>query len=318
MILSINLFYAMKKIFLIPVAAVFLASCITEDFTACPAEVRFVGDIAGITAETRVQGANGESWTQGDHTGIYMIRANPGTLDATNVLAANMPYNASTSSTNSPLVPVASAIFLPDDDTEVRFVAYYPYDRTRAADDYRHEVELFNHSNQSVIDLMLAFTDRSYKKSTATTVPLRFRHTLVKLVFTVSYGEGTTAPADNAITIAISNQYPVASLNLRTGSSAGIGSRTVLTSGGTTARVEAIVVPEFSTRGTEFIVTNAVGDRFAASLPQLDMGWTGGFRYTYNIVLRGDRVAITGNIDPWVDAPNSTNGNVDMIYGSKI
>jgi hypothetical protein len=318
MILSINLFYAMKKIFLIPVAAVFLASCIKEDFTACPAEVRFVGDITEITAETRVQGANGESWTQGDHTGIYMIRANPGTIDAANVLAANMPYNASTTSSNSPLVPVASAIFLPDDDTEVRFVAYFPYDRARAADDYRYEIELFNQSNQSVIDLLWAFTDQSYKKSTATTIPLRFRHTLVKLVFTVAYGEGTTAPADNAITIAISNQYPVASLNLRTGYSTGMGSLTELTSTGTTARVEAIVVPEFSTRGTVFTVTNAVGDKFEVAAPQLDMGWTGGSRYTYNIVLRGDRVAITGNIDPWVDSPNSTNGNVDVIYGSKI
>jgi hypothetical protein len=313
----------MKKILLFSIATVVaLPSCVKNDDSAdCPVEIRFAGNMT--PAHTRVGGANGELWTQGDHIGIYMIKANPGTLDDThpeNVISANAPYDASASTATAPLLPVATPLFYPADDSEVKFVAYHPYDRTRVTSDYRLEVDLLNNQgNPSAIDLLYAFTaGSSYKKSTATEVPLLFEHKLVKLVFTFTYAPGVTAPADNAITAVISGQQPRASLSLRYGNATGVGSQVDITATGTTTRVEAIVAPNPSTEGIVFTFTNAAGSRYTAAAPLLTTGWTGGFRYTYNIVLRDDATRITGSIAPWIDDNNSDNGNVSSIDAGKV
>jgi hypothetical protein len=312
----------MKKIALFSIAAIALTSCLLDDerLADCPLEVRFAGYMNAI--QTRVGGANGELWTQGDHVGIYMIKAVPGELDEShpeNVITGNAPYDASASTATAPLVAVATPLFFPNDDSEVKFLAYHPYDRTRVTNNYQVEVDLQNNQgNPAAIDLLWAFTSgASYKKSTATQVPLQFEHKLVKLVFTFSYPQGVAPPADNTMRVTISGQYPRATLLLRYGNAVGTGASVDITATGTTARVEAIVAPNTTTEGINFAFTNSAGSRYTVAAPLLTTGWTGGYRYTYNIVLRDDATRIVGSITPWIDENNSDNGNVGSIDAGK-
>jgi hypothetical protein len=312
----------MKKVLMFSLAAsAVLTSCVKDDGPAgCPAQIRFTGDLTPIH-NTRVGGINGEVWTQGDHLGIYMIRASPGTLDETrpdNVIRGNVPYDASASATSVSLNPVGTPLSYPVDDSEVRFIAYHPYDRTRITNDYRLEILLTDQSNPSAIDVLYSSVTGPYKRSSASEVPLLFEHALVKLVFTFSYAAGITPPANNAMTVAVSDQYPRASLNLKTGSAIGFGASTTITTSGTTARVEAIVAPNPTTEGIVFTVTNASGNRYSCAAPLLTTGWTGGYRYTYNIVLRDDTARIAGTIGPWIDEPNSDDGDITSIDGGRI
>ncbi|MDR1172707.1 MAG: fimbrillin family protein, partial [Bacteroidales bacterium] len=87
-------------------------------------EVRFSANTAEIRTRVTETG-----WTAGDPVGIYMIRADPGTLAPENIVedADNRQYKADGGAGSVSFTPVgaADAIYYPMSGN-VEFIAYYP------------------------------------------------------------------------------------------------------------------------------------------------------------------------------------------------
>lgn len=282
------------------IAIMALTSCIKEeeDNNGYRAEVKFTGNLDRVL--TRVSGADGTKWDADDPVGIYMIKASPGTLSEGNVLADNKLYKASvgTATTFSP--DDSTPLYYPLDGGSVKFVAYHPYSAS-VNSDYTLPVSVSNQSDLSAIDVLYAPVTAAYDRTTSAPVQLQFAHKLSKLVFTISNGTGVTEPVTNGITVSISKQQTVGTLNLTDGTvTASDGTlKTITTTGGTT--VEAIVLPTTSLSGVEFTFVNNAGQSFTVPVPE--GGWSGGSKYTYTVTLKGtDKEAdISGSISPWND-----------------
>ena len=295
----------MKKLLLFALTgALFLgaaamASCSKERGIGIgnPDEVNFTGNLAQI--KTRVGGTNGTEWSADDPVGVYMLKADPGTLSEGNVLAANKLYKTSAGSEATFTPDGGTPLYYPADGTGVKFIAYHPYS-TEIGADYKLPIDVASQSNLSAIDVLYAPITASYGKSTSAAVPLAFDHKLTKLVFNISNGEGVAEPVANGITVVISNQQTAGTLDLKTGTVEGTGAAGTITAVGA-ASIEAIVLPNTDLTDVGFTFTNNADQSFTVSTP--GDAWQGGYRYTYTVTLKGvDKESdISGEIDPWDD-----------------
>ena len=265
-------------------------------------EVKFTGNVEQI--QTRVSGADGTLWDANDPVGIYMIKADPGTLAAANALSSNRPYAASAGASATFTAVGNSPIYYPDDGSAVKFVAYHPWTIAVTAD-YKVPINVSDQSNLSAIDALYAsVTASSYSKSTSAPVALQFEHALTKLIFNIANGTGITEPVANGITVEIAGQQVAGTLDLTDGTVAATGAPTTISAEGTGV-VEMIVLPA-TTADISIVFANNAGQRFDITIPGSTV-WQGGYRYTYNVTLElggingGTATTHTGEITPWND-----------------
>ena len=293
----------MRKIICIVLLGIIaLVSCKKEEGGNKTGEVKFTGGLLQI----RVGGIDGTIWNAGDPVGIYMIKADPGTLATANVLVDNKEYLASAGTSAAFIAADDAPMIYPLDGSNVKFVAYHPYS-SAITSSYFLPIDLSNQSNQSAVDVLYApITTESYNSLSTGTAHLSFSHKLSKLVFNITNGGTVIEPVANGVTVTISGKQTVGTLNLTNGtvtSSGTINSITTQSVGtGTIVTAEAIVFPG-STSGVEVMFSNNSGRVFTTTVPNAT--WEEGNRYAYTVTLGGDGVDIIGTITPWDNSGNN-------------
>ncbi len=305
-----------KRILLSLSAALLLASCSKEQpvVVAGQTEVKFTGNLTEIV--TRVGGETGADWHANDPVGIYMFKADPGTLSDGNIVAANKHHKATAGPSASFAPGDGTHLIYPTDGSGVKFVAYHPHSTSVSAD-YKVSFSVATQTNLSAIDVLHAPVTAAFSKSSTTAVPLQFAHKLTKLIFNVSNGTGVTEPVENGISVEISGQQTAGTLDLATGGIASTGEEGVLTVNGA-AKIEAIVMPKDPLSEVTATFTNDAGQSFTVEIPTAK--WEGGKQYTYTVTLKAadKRSEISGEIDPWGDGGTTAiTGNEELETGAE-
>jgi formylglycine-generating enzyme required for sulfatase activity len=293
----------MNALKFIPVmAAIAMTSCNSGDDDATDGgrvEVKFSANTAEI--RTRV---TDNSWTANDPVGIYMIGA-AGALAPGNIVEGvdNRQYEAAAGTGAVAFTPVGEAIYYPMSGN-VEFIAYYPY--RSPLTDFKLPVDVANQGDQSAIDVLYApKTNGAYNKSAAVPVDLRFRHSLVKLKFSIATDASVIEPL-SGLTVNITGQQTAATLDLTggtvtpSGGSAAITAKTV-TSG---AAYEAIVLPNENVNSMTFTFTTSGtgGGTYEVAVPApaaTGNRWEPGYQYAYTVTLKRNEAEITGTVSDW-------------------
>jgi hypothetical protein len=265
-----------------------------------PKAVQFTSAIGNMAQQTRT---NGDAWVQDDAIGVFMVDKG-----GTNVLegAINKLYKASAS--NNTLTPAESnTIYYPTDDTDVDFIAYYPY-KGSINSLGTYSVDVATQANPANIDLLYAKTTGGYKKSSQSNVSLAFKHQLTKLILNV------IAPTDpssslSEMTVVINGLNTKANFNLATGALETSNTPATITPLTIMAgKYEAIILPET-------IAANQVTVEFTinpSTTPEIFV-WkvdAGTFApetvYTYNVSLVRTGVSVSGTINQWTGGENGS------------
>jgi hypothetical protein len=175
--------------------ALLLTSCTMEIDKAKRGSSPGVSFIAGIEGaqdyKTRTTGG-GDVWVKGDAVGIYMLSRKEDIGKYCYPEMANKLYRVDNVDTGElrPDTSTNPVIAFPDANTEVCFVAYYPYSSTganvNAYGDYK--VSLTDQSNPAKIDVLRA-TANGVKKGPVT---FKFLHSLSKITINIKLAAGVT------------------------------------------------------------------------------------------------------------------------------
>jgi hypothetical protein len=153
------------------------------------------------------------TWDPDDRVGIYMLEHN-----TTNVYDANVPYKIAYENTNDWLVPTDGELIMYPNNSDVNFVAYYPYNSKKVEID-RYPVDVVPQETEEqskAIDLMIhnGF-GTPYGLYDGIAVPLEFTHKLSKLTITATPKEGSGINLAQA-SLTISGMPRTANYNLNT------------------------------------------------------------------------------------------------------
>jgi hypothetical protein len=305
---------ALKLISAAVAAAAVMASCSNDEPVTGDGqvEVRFSASTAEIHTRVTEPG-----WTAA--VGIYMIGESGG-LVAGNIGADNRPYSAFTNGNSTEFRPVDNPIYY-SMSGNVKFIAYYPYQSPLT--DFKLPVSVVEQDDQSVIDVLYAPAGDSYNKNSGQ-VPLAFTHSLVKLAFTVTCGNGVTESLVD-LTVKITGQQTAAELNLTDGTVDATGdpmdiTAKRMTESATEATAEAMALPNSSVSNMTFTFTTSAGEAYEAAVPvpaASNNRWEPGMKYSYNVILKRDEVIVTGSTDNWTlsSAHNVTGISPVVIEG---
>jgi len=278
----------MKKLLIIALAStVLLASCNkTPEEVLGALEIQFAGQVlqaavAGV--EPMVQNLE---WATDDRIGIYMIKADPGTLATEYILVENRQLAAIGGATTSFFAIEGGPMLFPTNpDESIRFIAYRPFSENITSD-FRLPIDLSDQSDLSKLQVLYVPITNSFNRTRSGAIPLEFRPQLTKLVLNITNGPGVNIPVENGLEIRISGQPTQGYLSLIDGtvSSSNIPSEVVIfsTGEGTTVTAEAMVFPG-STAGIQFTIINEIGQEFVVNLPS--QTWQNSTLYTYSISL---------------------------------
>ncbi len=136
--------------------------------------IEFTSSIAGGDAETRLDGT---SWAGGEAVGVFMLDASTSAFTISDN-GANKEY---VGQENGGLTPKGSALTFPSDNSEVRFVAYYPYQKSADAGTYTIDL-----SKEGDNDLLFASAPTAYNAVSEGKVSLAFAHKLSKMQLTLA------------------------------------------------------------------------------------------------------------------------------------
>ena len=280
-----------------------LTSCNSDDDMGMhddPIAVQFsTGNI--VTPQSRTTAA-GDQWVQGDHIGIFMVK-NGQSLSSANIAegADNRQYQAQIGGSNvSGFTPVGTnTIYYPQNNSNVDFIAYYPYKSPLST--YIYPVDVSNQATPADIDVLYANTastnSSGYNKNSGT-VDLKFSHALSKLDFTLISGEGS--PNLTGAKIEIQGLASTGTVDLKDGSLTTTNSNQTITANTTPDGLtsSAIMIPQ-TLLGTKLIVTLSDNkSKFEWTFTASE--FLKGKNYKYTITIDRTGIAVTtGNITDW-------------------
>ena len=231
----------MKKLFLIPVAAMLFAACSNETENTDndgPVPLQVSASNISVTTEVTTRAAN-LSWGSGDQIGIIGVPTGYTPVAASNTTVVNGntgKYSTTVTTATTYAAPAAFTdvipVYLPANGTAIDVYGYYPWvDGTIEPTIVTANVKA-NQSDPSdyyASDFMRAFNNKTaintstgellgegtaITRANATTV-LNFKHKLTKLVFNISKGTSMTDADIAAISsVTISNQPTTATYNI--------------------------------------------------------------------------------------------------------
>jgi hypothetical protein len=283
----------------------------TEDI---PVAVQFSSNIGKPDGKTL---AAGENWESGDAIGVFMV--NNGSVSV-NGAAANKKYTTAGagSSGNFTSYDAANTIYYPVNGNKVDFIAYYPYASSIAARWEPYSVDVSTQTAPAAIDLLYATANNGgagYNTSNSSPVALAFNHKLSKLTLNISSPEGAIPAADlAAMTVSIAGLNTKGAFNLANGTLGSASNKAPITPRMVTAgaQYEAILLPGTFTGVTvTFTITaGSAAGAYVWNVP--DGAFDAGKEYIHNVVITGDRdaISVTGTIDDW-EVVNGTGPNFD-------
>lgn len=325
----------MKKLLLIPVAAMLFAACSNEnepepvDNGPVPLQIS-VGNL-DVKTEVATRAA-GDAWTSGNGIGVYAVTTSTTTpiTDGANV-RYNSSVTASTSNgTDFKLFNAASSpIYLPANGTAIDVFAYYPY-QTPLADPTAVGINVSTQTDAAAIaaiDFMTTGREahtthggsETIKKNTPT-CQLLFAHKFVKLVFNLRAGTGMSSSditSASPCSVSITGQKTGGTYNIYTDALTYTGSQTTIVSTATQdakvdfdKAIQLIVLPTDDTNNpkSDRTVTITLGtatytfvisDSDAEPDPYVT-AFEAGKEYTFDVTINAASLDITAAITNWV------------------
>jgi hypothetical protein len=249
--------------------------------------------------------AAGSTWRNNDAIGIFMVETGTTTI-AEN--AVNKQYTTSSGNGSFTAATLADEIFYPMDNSDVNFIAYYPY-RSDATLTTTANIEIATAqtaANQPTYDLLWSGSATDYSKASTDDVALTFQHKLSKIVMNVSAHANVGTTDLSGMTVTIKGMNTKNTINLATGvlntpsAVADITPRTI-TAG---SKYDAIIIPgdyDAEDVSVEFTVN---GETFTWNVDA--KSFASGNEYTYDVTLTRTGVVVTGIITPWISVPGGS------------
>ncbi|MCD8185267.1 MAG: fimbrillin family protein [Rikenellaceae bacterium] len=276
---------------------VFAVSCTSEkDFTPDVGEKVEAIFTAGIS--TRVSDV---LWDPYDAIGITMVDRNAGTI-VDNM--SNIRYYTTTSAGS--FLPTTTAVYFPQDGSDVTFKSYYPYNAS-VGTDLKIPVSVANQTNLPEIDLMTAKHLSGYNKNTQY-VSLRFHHRLSKVIFRLYNGEEQVElqPGDLSVLIKgmkTTGTYDVFAETLTVDDNS-VADLTI-PRGSTASERTGIVLPREAGPGVTFELSHANGSLFTAEMSDT-LQLKPGYKYVFNVIYTGNDLSISVTIEDWIEGPTTS------------
>jgi hypothetical protein len=298
----------MKKKSLVLVAGllalVALASCSKESGPDMP----IVGENNGISFSSNITNRNpgsrasGGTWAKSDPIGVYMFKETGTTL-----LEENIKYLAEEGGASVSFKPEGNSIFFPDDNTEVTFMAYYPY---KAGVTNIYSVDVSSQTNQSAIDLLYSFdevtTYNKYSQNVDKTIPLQFTHMLSQIKINLTKGAGLNNL--DGVTVSLKGMKTKADFDLFNGLLNELKEEAVIIPLlSTNNSYEAIVLPDNIQNNAEIVITleRKEGEGEEEKTYTDRFFWTfnndlkASNSYTYNVTVNRTGLVVKGSINEW-------------------
>lgn len=252
---------------------------------------------ASFSAGIRSRAANSQ-WDANDLIGISMI--NPDKLEIIDSYS-NFCY---TTNGNGDFTPQQGEkiIYFPQDGSEVTFKSYYPY-QSDLKDIASVPLTVADQSNLPAIDFMSSEHVSGSTKADSKVV-LRFYHRLSKLIFNLKLegDEASVLPVDGQLSIMgmkTKANYNLKSESLSVNADSGNDISVPTASDGSR---EAIVMPREAGEGISFVFTSTDGRVYTAYMDKT-LNLEGGYKYTFNILLKKTPIEVSAIIEDWIDAP---------------
>lgn len=294
-----------------------VASCTKDNLSdhhpGAASPVRFTTGMTATPRTRAVSDAYGRTlWVAGDAVGIFMV-----THDTTIVepRGDNLRYIALASTFATPFSAAAQPIRLPAiRGKRVDFIAYHPY-RADVGGNFSFPIDLTDQSSQSALDVLYARADNNgygYSRDDGndnTTVDLRFRHLLTKLVLRVSKHPNVSGEITG---VTINHVYTDIRIEFLKGSVTVTTNEKDITPYTVTpgAHYEAVLAPSGINEKSTVTFTTSDGGRYTWDMyKQIPGGNTDiGKLYTFDILLTRYAVSATLSIDPWQEERPETGG----------
>ena len=281
---------------LLAAAALTAAGCSDDDNEKGGGETGVEANFsAEITPYTR---AAGDTWTNGDAVGIYMLGGDAGTAD-------NVRY---TCEPNGRLSAADAKIVIPGSGT-FDFVAYHPYKQSSLSGDagkidgYLYPVVLSDQTDPAAIDLLWS-DNATGVTAAAPDVKFTFEHVLSKVEIAVKQGGGISADDLAGVVVTIDGVYNEGFFALNSGRIGNTGVPGAVTARAVTEGIsyEAIVLPTTGAaqQGRVFTVeAPLLGRTYTWTMPD-DYLFVGGKIHEIEITVDVDGISVvTGDIADW-------------------
>lgn len=279
-------------------------------FVSCQKQTEPTEGAAPVAARLSsvITRAIGNSWSANDQIGVFMTSSD--NVSAGTILndANNIAYTVASAGVNGSFSPSSpnETILLPQDESKVTFVAYYPYG---SLTDYALSINLADQSNQEALDIMSATTANISKN--APNVVLNFSRAMSKVIIQTS-SPIYTAEQMAAMTVKITALHTRGRFELSNRELSSIE-----TPVGTTAKAatpgsvyEATLFPEPVAAQEAKIEFSIANKTLVYIIPTVS--FIKGERYTYTLEL--GRVGVNNlnsTITDWVDDPKENNGTAE-------
>lgn len=296
--------------------SLFFYACENEDdySTSNPDPIEFASDISYRVNMTK---AAGSSWSNEDKIGVFMKSEGSILSDQTIVDgASNMSYKTSG---NGIFVAetTADAIYFPQDNSKVDFIAYYPYRADIA--NYVYHVDISDQSNPENIDLLYSNNLAGVNGSNVNN-SLTFTHQLSTIRFNISIISDDITLDD--LTVTASGLKTKANFDLTNGNLSIDESSTAIINLKTTintnsAYAEAILLPDNGGSGrTVSFSLPSVATNFKWTIPN-ETKLEKGRKYTFNIKLDASGIVVEEDFG-WVETPRMRNLSDELMYVSHM
>lgn len=248
-----------------------------------------------ISAGVRSQAANGQ-WNTNDVIGIAMLAKND-----QKVIAPYSNYGYKTNGDGNFTPSQADKIiYFPQDGSQVTFKSYYPY-QSELGDVSAISLTVADQKDLPAIDFMSAEHVSGFTKADSK-VELRFYHRLSKLIFNLKLEGGEELPVTGELVMKGMKSgatYNLMSETLSVDASTGQD----ITAGATADGIRtAIVMPRAAGEGVSFVFKTTDG-RVYTALMDKTLKLEGGYKYTFNIVLKKTPIEVSAIIEDWIEAP---------------
>ena len=288
-------------------AALALTACTNDEAVTTQTDENRVA--LNVSSDIRTR-AYDDTWEAGDCIGIFAFEQRTTTVADS---YANIPYVTQTGGT---FAPDGTIIYLPTDDTQRDFVAYYPYTTTLTNNVYI--IDVSDQSEQAAIDLMAAGTQTASR--TNPNVAFTFTHKLSKVEITLAAGTGMTESDLEGLTVELTGQQTAATFDVTQPTSAvsvttGMVMPVTLLTNAQGTSAEGIVLPSDSYEDMSLDITLTDGtSKFSWSLSNATQStkFEEGKKYLYTITVNKSDISVTATITDWI--PGNSGGETGDAY----
>ena len=233
-----------------------------------------------------------DSWDINDKIGVFMFNSSNKELMNANVSYITPEGNGTFNATESPL-------YYPEDESDVDFIAYYPYQPTVSTN---YKVNVSDQSVPQHIDLMYA-NNLTRRNSTSVTGNLQFYHQLSRLSIQFSTSDNTDLTSINAVVKGVPTE---AEYNLTNGQlSITENSKADVTMYRSGTVAQAILLPSSDIRGLKIQLTQG-GNTKEITLPEEITSLEAGNNYSFTVEVKNGSSEVihgSGEYSQWRETP---------------